>query len=237
MKKILLFTLITLISYFTSISYSQSLQKISGGLYVGPSLSWLSSDSKIVDAKGMHFGYNFGATMDVNFSENFAFSLALGFNNVGGKVNYIHGMKDFSPIEYSAATDLSPNSLVNYNINYIELPIGFKGKTKEISYFTYFLKAGVTPLICIKGKADIPTEKSLLVTKSIGFFNLGWFIGAGTEFSIAGNTRLLVELAYTNGIFNVVKYQAYNPTDIPTRNAVDVKTQSNCVQLKLGILF
>lgn len=212
-------------------------QKISGGLFVGPTMSWMSSDSKTVDTKGMKLGYNFGALLDINLIDNFAISTGIQFNKMGGNVKYVNGAPKIVQEEGSAYDTLLAGSAVKYNLNYLAIPFGFKGKTNEIGYLTYFLKAGVTPLINIKELGDLSgtyTEERILL-KEINFLNMGWHLGGGAEYSLSGNTRVLFEVIYTGGLFDVDKTDVFTTTAMdPTTNP---KVALSDIHLKVGILF
>lgn len=219
-------------------------QKVSGGLFIGPTMSWLSTDSKTITTEGMKFGYNFGALLDINITENFAISTAIQFNKLGGNVNYINGALNIQPDEGPAYDTLFPGSSIKYNLNYIAIPIGFKGKTNEIGYFTYFLKAGVTPLFNIKSLGTIEAVKSntavetaekMLLNKSILAINAGWHIGGGAEYSLAGNTRLLFEIIYTGGLIDFDKTEVFSNAYM--NDIAKPKILLNDIHLKVGILF
>jgi hypothetical protein len=210
-------------------------QNISGGLFFGPTMSWMSTDSKTLTTEGMKFGYNFGALMDINLVDNFAISTGIQFNNMGGTETFTHGAYDVNPDEGAAYDTLAAGSSIKYNLNYLAIPFGFKGKTNEIGYLTYFLKAGVTPLINIKTLGDVGTEEGILLGDEIKLFNLGWHIGGGAEYSLAGNTRILFELLYTGGLMDVD-----NTLIFPTADRVDPanpKVALSDIHLKIGILF
>lgn len=209
-------------------------QTISGGLFAGPTMAWMSSDSKIVDTKGMKFGYNFGALIDFNLIDNFAISTGVQFNNLGGKIIYNYGMTNLEPKEGPAIDTLFPGTQMNYNLNYLGIPFSFKGKTNEIGYMTYFLKAGVTPLINIKTLGSFDNYENLLL-KEINLFNIGWHIGGGLEYSLSGNTRILVELLYTGGLLDTDKTEVFNTQDMNTIN--NPRVILNDIHLKIGVLF
>ncbi|HQL69740.1 MAG TPA: outer membrane beta-barrel protein, partial [Bacteroidales bacterium] len=125
------------------------------------------------------------------------------------------------------------NSTVKFKMDYLEIPIGFKGKTNEIGYFTYFLKAGVTPGINIKARADITVGSNDIITEESKLFNMGWYLGGGFEWSLSGNTRFLTEVLYTGGILDTDKVEVLK-LDATSSN---VKSKLNGITLRVGILF
>lgn len=210
-------------------------QKVSGGLFFGPTMSWMGTDSKYVSTEGMKFGYNFGATLDMNLIDNFAISTGIQFNKLGGNVNFVNGAYSVNPDEGPAYDTLFAGSVINYNLNYLAIPVGFKGKTNEIGYLTYFLKAGVTPLINIKTLGTIGVDENILLSDEIKLLNFGWHIGGGVEYSLSGNTRILFEIIYTGGLMDV------DNTDVFTTSALETtsnpKVSLSDIHLKVGILF
>ncbi len=211
-------------------------QKLSGGLFFGPTMSWMSTDSKTVTTEGVKLGYTFGALVDINLMDNFAISTGIQFANMGGNVKFTNGTMPFTSKEDIAFDTLTAGSQISYNLNYLAIPFGFKGKTNEIGYLTYFLKAGVTPLINIKALADVAGQESILLdNKSVSLFNAGWHIGGGAEYSISGNTRILFEILYTGGLLDVEKSKVFNTAAMET--TTNPKVALSDIQLKVGILF
>ncbi|PLX08816.1 MAG: hypothetical protein C0596_05840 [Marinilabiliales bacterium] len=213
-------------------------QKISGGLFFGPTMSWMSTDSKTITTEGMKFGYNFGALLDINLIDNFAISTGVKFNNMGGTVNFTYGAFGVEPDEGPAYDTLTAGSAIKYNLNYLAIPVGFKGKTNEIGYLTYFLKAGVTPLVNIKTLCDVSgsvNEESILLTKEISLINMGWHIGGGAEYSLSWNTRILFEVLYTGGLIDVDNPEVF--TDETMTSKSNPKVSLSDIHLKVGILF
>ncbi|MDD3685661.1 MAG: porin family protein [Bacteroidales bacterium] len=210
-------------------------QKVSGGLFFGPTMSWMSSDSKTVDTKGMKLGYNFGALLDINLIDNFAISTGIQFNKMGGDIKFVNGAYNVTPDEGSPYDTLVAGSSINYNLNYLAIPFGFKGKTNEIGYLTYFLKAGVTPLINIKTLGTIGTDENILLSDEIKLFNMGWHLGGGAEYSLSGNTRVLFEVIYTGGLFDVDNTSVFTTAAMDQKS--DPKVALSDIHLKVGILF
>jgi opacity protein-like surface antigen len=210
-------------------------QKISGGLFVGPTMSWMSTDYSTISTEGMKFGYNFGALLDINLMDNFAISTGIQFNNMGGNVNYTFGTDSIVSDEGVAFKNFTPGTGVKYNLNYLAIPVGFKGSTNEIGYLTYFLKAGVTPLINIKSLGTIGTDENILLSDEISFLNLGWHIGGGAEYSLSGNTRILFELIYTGGLLDVDNTEVF--TTATMDKVANPKVALSDIHIKVGILF
>ncbi len=225
MKKILFIAAMFLV---TSSVFAQ---KITGGLFIGPELSWLGVDSKIQSSEKIGGGYEFGAWGDFNIHENFLFNMELKFKSMSGTMGYKHGaivdLYDSDTTVYLPYAD-KDDSNIKYTLNYLSIPLSIKGKTNEINLFSYYMKAGIAPMFNIKSKATIYDESNLF-TKNVLPVNLNWHMGGGIEFRVADQTRIVAELMYSGGIFSFIKN---NKNDI----AVDVY-EMNSFAVKFGILF
>jgi hypothetical protein len=197
-------------------------QKISGGITFSPLVSWMKPDSKKVEFEASKFGFSFGLVGDYNFSDNFSFSTGINVYNGGGKLKY----KDSIPaFEADSIYNLAPNAVILYKLQYIEIPLSFKGKTNEIGYITYFLKGGLSPMFRYKAKGDV-SQYNISgedFKGEVSGFNLGFHLGGGIEYSLGGNTKVLAELQFTNGLTDVTKD--------------DYKTIFNMIILRTGIIF
>ena len=130
MKKIILPFVIVLISIY---SYGQ---KISGGIFVSPELSWMQPDvAKNISNEGIKLGYGIGLIGDYNFSDNFAFSTGFVLNTFGGELQYADSIPEFTVSEGTADSiySFSKGAIIEYNLKYIEIPITLKGKVNFIA--------------------------------------------------------------------------------------------------------
>lgn len=232
MKKIIL-----AISLF-AISFG-AFSQISGGLFGGTSLSWFGVESKIQSNEGVGLGFNFGAMADFPISDNFVFTGAIKYNTMNANMHYDHGIIS-NIYDLGMIDTVKGAKKVGYNLNYLEIPIGFKGKTNEIGFLSYYMKAGVSPMVRLKGIADITDEGDDLFTDNIGLFNMNWYMGAGFEWSLSGNTRFITEIVYNGGIMDFIKtndevtVEVFQEGNATTR---DHRGKINSVSLKVGILF
>ncbi|MGM0650579.1 MAG: outer membrane beta-barrel protein [Bacteroidota bacterium] len=234
MKKILIASLFTIFS-FTGFA------QVSGGLFAGPNLSWFGVDSKFHSNDGVRLGYTFGAMADFPVFDNFLFTTAVKYNDVGGSLKYEYGAAA-NLYDLDSIAQIGEGEKISYNLNYLEIPIGFKGKTNEIGFMSYYMKAGIAPMIRLKSIADIATNSHDLFTDNISLFNFNWFMGAGFEWALSGNTRFITEFVYNGGILDFVKksdndltVQVYETANGNVRR--DHRGKVNAVALKLGILF
>jgi len=234
MKKIILFSLA--IATFAQLSA----QKVGGGIEGGMSYSWLATDSKKATTDGGRLGFVYGLFMDINLSDNFAFATGVNVIENGGVLKYSQMIKLQTN---DGLYRLDSSSTVKYKLRYLELPISIKGKTKEIGYITYFGKAGVSPMISIRSRADVSDSyafdetnmvfvedlENLNIKDEINIFNIGFHLGAGIEYSLGGSTAVIVEFQYHNNFLDMTKDNSEQ------NNTISIT--SSLVQLKAGIKF
>lgn len=196
MKKYLFIAILALISVK---AFSQSTRFT---VFVDPQFSWMSSDIKTVESDGSKFGVNIGLNLDKFFAPNYALMTGISIDNTGGNLTFENDKK----IKISGTdTTLNPGSTVHYKLQYINIPLGLKLKTNEIGYLTFFTHLGINGGINIKatGEVDDFELDSENISEEIKLFNLGYYIGAGAEYSIGGNSAIILGLTYTNGFIDI----------------------------------
>jgi len=217
---------------FSSGLFAQEGNKVSGGLYISPIVGWLKPDSKTVQKDASRFGFGFGIPIDFNLTKNLALSTGISFENTGGSLKFLDSVPSFEAVDSTYI--LKKGSIVNYKTQFIEIPISFKGKTNEIGYITYFLKAGISPCFRFKAKGDVTVSSGDDIKAEVSAFNMGYHIAGGIEYSLGGSTKLLVEAIFTNGLTNFSKAETI---DKPNGTLKREKVIMNSIGLRVGILF
>ena len=217
MKKYL-FILILALSSITSMA-----QGIRFSVFVDPKLAWMNSDLKSVHKESSKLGVNIGLNVDKFFAKNYAIMSGISIDNTGGKLlfNEKYRIKLNGP-----DTTLNSGSVVNYKLQYISVPLGLKFKTNEIGYFTFFSHLGLNAGVNIKATAEVENFelRNENISDEINLFDLGYFIGAGIEYSIGGNSAIVCAITYTNGFVDI------------TNNSNNKVTLRNFA-LRIGVLF
>ncbi|MBI9055234.1 MAG: PorT family protein [Bacteroidales bacterium] len=219
MKKYLFILVLALISFR---SFSQDIRFT---VFVDPKLAWMKSDLNSVESDGSKLGVNIGLNVDKFFAKNYAIMTGVSIDNTGGNLKF-----DNAKIIKTGSGDeeLLAGSSINYKLQYINIPLGLKFKTNEIGYWTFYTHLGLNGGINIKavGEVDDLELENENISKSIRTFDLGYFIGAGAEYSIGGNAAVVLGLTYTNGFVDI--------TD--DSDGVSKVTLSN-LAIRIGILF
>ncbi|MCG8581354.1 MAG: PorT family protein [Bacteroidales bacterium] len=182
---------------------------------LSPQISWLSSDNSSVDGNGNLFGYNFGVVMDRFFDTNYAFSTGLTINTTGGKLTY----PGDNPVEIGGNTQYPGD--VTYRLKYIEVPFALKLITNEFHRSRYYGQFGLYTQYNIKTNDGEGNN----LKNEVNFFDLGYQLGGGMEYSLGGDTYMMLGLIYSGGFLDV------------TDNAIDDKTTLNRFTFQFGIIF
>jgi hypothetical protein len=222
-KKILL--LIAL--FVSSATFAQSTQKFHFGLKAAPSLAWLKTDSKELKSNGSKLGFSYGLITEFNFADHYAFATGIDIVYRGGK------------FKYSLSDSVSTiNTSSEFTLQYVEIPLTLKLKTKEIGFLTYFLQFGVAPGYNIRARSDYSTtvqvkstgtsvsaeETDVDIQKDIVDVNVSMIIMGGAEYTISGSTVLSTAITFNNGFLDVLDNK-------------DIKANSNYLALTIAILF
>ncbi|MFH1321493.1 MAG: porin family protein [Bacteroidota bacterium] len=203
-------------------------KKVSFGLQGSPMISWMKPDVKTIENKGVKLGFGYGLILDFNFHDNYSFSTGLSVLNSNSKIQY----NDTIPFERAGIQDSIPGgNSVTYKLGYLEFPLTLKLKTNEIGYITYFGQFGLSSQFRISAKgtatSNINTTEGPIdgddISKEVRFINLALTIGAGMQYSLGGDTFLLVALLYNNGFLDVTKD--------------DEKVVLKSLALRVGVMF
>ncbi|MCK4661545.1 MAG: PorT family protein [Bacteroidales bacterium] len=212
-------------SILITISISLFSQGLKLGIGVNPQISWLKPDISKVTNNGNKIGVGFGLNADIFFTKNYAFSTGLNIYNTGGKLKF-NDTVDIHTLD--STFEIPAGSSVTYKLQYIDIPLGLKFKTKKFGYFSYYGYVGIIAQINIAAKADVDDIFSDVgISDEITFFNMGYNIGGGIEYSLGGSTALTAGLLYTNGFIDITSDE----------NKSKDKTFINSMALRIGIIF
>lgn len=199
------------------------------GLKVAPCISWMNPNEKNYSYKGVIAGVSFGFISEFNLTQHYAITSGFNFSFLGGK------------LELPYATEKDTGTLDRkYSFRYLEVPLMVKMKTKEYGNFKFFgqigfgtgfnLRTKVTDNFMTTAHGTIDDKKNLS-TAEICFVRESVLVGLGTEYKIDESVSLLVEVAYSNSLNNVLL--GNNPKD----NGLKNRSSLNYVALNIGVLF
>jgi hypothetical protein len=220
-RRYLLFLPLLLFAVQSFSQHSSSPQRYSFTVYAEPQLSWFTPDSRELNSGGSGLAFNGGLNFDNFFAQNYAFSTGISINGMKGKLEFSEG-GTFKGTD--STHTLQPGDVGEYRLQYINVPVGLKFKTIEVGYTRFYVHLGIDTYVNIKREVDLPGEKELDGSEAIEWYNLGYYIGGGIEYSIGGTTALVAGLSYNNGFLDIT-------------SATDKKVTTGTVALRLGIMF
>jgi len=199
-------------------------QSYSFGVFVDPQLSWVNSDTKRYDPNGPVTGLNIGFTADKFFAKRYAFASGLSINTIGGNVRFMQSAYTLKTIDGEYIIDVGDN--IKFKSQYLTLPIGFKFRTNQIGYITYFANVGISGSVRIRSYVwnttyDVSRE-TFKTDMEWGFAS--YYIGVGGEYSLGGESAILFGILWSDGLTRII--------ELPNSNIT-----SQSLSLKIGIVF
>ncbi len=225
------------------------------GFQTSPVISWVSNDDNLIVKNGGSFGLKLGTTADIYFKDNYSFTtgINLAFHE-GGEFQYEIGgnylpKSDLSdPLLQAGDKPLPDGTRIRYSLQYVEIPLGLKIRSKEIGYVRYFVEAPVFNFAFLtRGRGTIQTDNMEYpqenIYKDLSVVNIFWGFGAGIEYSISENNALIGGIYYQNGLLDFTRDNGHTAIDNPDINPPyilqkeDSRAIVNNLVLKLGIIF
>ncbi len=241
---------LVLVMVTASISFSQEKKdsdkrKYIFGLKTGANFSWYKADSGNLSEGGLKMGYSYGLMADYVFQQNYSISAEFLVSGINGKMKF----KDSLTYTKNSVSKKVPNVEYEYTVKYVQIPLSFKFRTKEIGSIKYFAQFGIAPGIRISSKVQIngngmpwgEDERANIKTNKnsdesfeptefdddMSFINLPLLIGAGVEYNISGNTSLYTNIRFENGFNNILRSKTGNETIVYSKN----------IALSVGVFF
>lgn len=212
-------SILTLSLVSTFFINSASAQGVKMGLSITPNASWMvSTDYDHVPGESqINFGFEF--VTDFMFEENLAFSTGVHVFNTGGNLSYL--VVDAVDDDYLLKVDRG------YNLRYVEIPLTFKMRTKEIGYSTIYGRFGLGLGMNIRSEAEearyrswnevsngvwahysttgSPVSEIIEVQNDVRLFRSSMVVGGGVERSLGGTSSLVIGVNYNVGFSNTHK--------------------------------
>lgn len=202
------------------------------GLKASPTMAWLKPETEDYNREGIRLGFSYGLLAEFMLAEQYGFATGIQISYMGGKLVF--------PIEEVVDAELFREKERVYRLQNLEIPLTLKMKTREIGYNTYFAQFGFGGSINLKSTADdifYTADGSSSISRNdidiggdIPLLRVSMILGAGTEYSLGGNTSLVAGITFNNGFTNILKGE----NQVSGRKQV---ARSNFLELTLGILF
>ena len=246
-------------SFCLILSTTSIAQDFKMGLALSPNAAWMVSTDYDHEPRGAKANFGFEFVADVLFSENYALGLGVHIFNTGGDVRYL--VQDTEDDDFLMNVDRS------YSLQYVELPLTFKMRTKEMGYTTVYGRFGLGLGMNVKAEADEARYRSyeeiingewstynvggsaisdrIEIDSDIRLFRVAMIIGGGIERTISGTTALVVGLNYnaafsnTHKDVNLIKVDSAQSPVVVSNEPVEgeMRGHDSFLALSIGILF
>ena len=227
-----------------SSNYGQS--DIRFGFQLSPTFSWMNANTNRINSNGTNLGIKLGMFGEFYFRENYAFVTGIGFafNSGGTLLHESEGAYWHDTDIVSSQNPLSPGVNLKYSIQYVEIPVLLKLRTKEFGYIRYYIEPGVQIGIRTQGRGQveddrkgIDPEEKFDIRREVSPINMSWGLGAGIEYSISESTSIIAGLAFQLGFIDINddKNDTYT-VDGVTRDE-NSNEKINGITIKLGVMF
>lgn len=217
------------------------------GFQLSPTLSWLTTNNARINGNGSNLGLQLGMIGEYYFRENYSIATGLGFHfNAGGKLFYEQSIDTVSiwteadiPGDniYTGGTDFK------YSLQYVEIPLGLKLRTREFGYLRYYVEPRVAMSFRTQAKgniikdAEVDPEETYDIKSGVGLINLSWGMGAGVEYTVSTNTALIGGISFQSGFTDVTRDKNTQLIVGERRTEDNSKAQLRTIVLRLGVMF
>lgn len=205
------------------------------GLHLLPSIAWCDPRDGFTASEGSIVRFGFGFTADVMFADNYAIGTGINVFRNGGKLSYFERVTG-DPMDLA---DDSTQFLVRrertLTQHWVELPMSFKFRTREIGHITYWGQFGLGLGLNLRSHADdrvdylhrsgqpgteswveesvigVVERRDVAVEDEAALMRAAMIVGLGVEYNLSGKTALLLGATFNNGLFNVANNRNFGP--------------------------
>jgi hypothetical protein len=223
------------------------------GFQLSPTVGWMNTNTSRINSSGANLGLRMGMIGEFYFRENYAFATGIGFAfNQGGTLQYERVGCFWPSSDLGLPIDTAFNCAVlpagvrlKYNIQYLEIPLGLKMRTREFGYTRYYVEPALTLGIktqtrgSVKGPGIGNDIEKINNRSEVNPLNMAWGLGGGIEYSISENTALVGGLAFQVGFVDVTRDGARvrNPTTGELTDRENSSGRVHNVTFKLALMF
>lgn len=250
MKKIVFCLPFLWLAFVTPRAMAQ--EEIRFGLQSSPTFSWMNTPDVQVNRSGTNLGLRLAMMAEYYFRESYALTSGIGFHfNAGGQLLYEEAGTYWPKSDLNPGIDtLAAGAKLRYNLQYVEIPIGLKMRTREFGYFSYWLEPNLTFGFRSQARGNIDGRRfdggtvgadgdQISIREEIGGLNLSWGLSSGLEYALSGTTALLAGLDLRFGFSDVTKNTGtyFDSTRNNEPRGEDSRAKIASLAIKLGILF
>jgi len=213
------------------------------GLGTTPFISWISPSNKAISNGGANPSFGFGAKINYNLSSKYAFGFEINLQNIGASLK-----ADNAVVRHHNINDTVSNFGINYNLQYLDLPIFIKMHTVPQNNRSFYGEFGGSLGFLLKQRGDVNSDKynkddinlsepdeddkfDLKSTNNAESYNItanklraGLMFGAGVNLHLSNSSRVELGLRYHMGLTDLLSEDKWT-------------ANSNGIGLNIGFIF
>lgn len=184
--------------FVSSISFSQDLRF---GFTVTPTFGFASVEpSNDSQLDGISY------TEDTESKTGFAYGILLDYDFNGEDRYFLHSGLTLHHTGFDMVYETQSGTVNSeINVDYLEIPVTLKLKTKDIGYLRYYGQFGLNNGFKVGDKVKSGNQPDF---EDISTINVGLNMGGGIEYTISDETDAVAGLYYNNGFSNVADNSA-----------------------------
>lgn len=217
------------------------------GFQMSPTLSRITTDNNRINPNGPNLGLKLGMIGEYNFRENYSFSTGIGFHfNAGGTILYediLDTISIWREADIPGSNIYPGGTNFKYSMQYVEIPLGLKLRTREFGYLRYFLEPQVQLGFrtqargVIKNATGVDAEEKFNISSAVNLFNLSWGLSGGIEYGVSDNTALVAGFGFQSGFADISKNKGTQIIDAGRSKEDTSKAKITSFILRLGVMF
>lgn len=224
------------------------------GVQLSPVFSGMTTNKNLINRDGSNLGLKLGLLGEYYIAENYSIHTGIGFHfNGGGSLFYEETFEVVNIWRESlddAVVGNIPDEIegglkYNYDIQFLEIPLGLTLRTREFGYIKYFVRPALHLGIVTQARGTlenasfIDSEEKFDIGSSVNGVNLSWSLGAGVEYSISESTALIGGIGFQSGFADLT---TDNDTVVRRRGEAegredDSRGRMNGFVITLGVMF
>ncbi len=222
------------------------------GFQLSPAFTWMTANSNRVNSSGTNLGLKMGMIGEYYFRENYALTTALGFAfGHGGTLQHERAGCYWPDSDLGLPVDTTFNCVMlpegvklRYNLQYVEIPVGLKMRTREYGYMRYFLEPAITfgfktqARGSVEGRGIGNDVEKINIRNEVNGFNMAWGLAGGIEYALGESTTLVGGLGVQFGFTDVTKDNGrYLDSNTGTLRDEDSGGRLNSFFIRMAIMF
>ncbi len=222
-------------------------------LQATPGIYWASTGDAASKSNGAKFGFGYGANVEDRLTETIYFVFGLNVNAAGVKYSTNDSTQSLKSGTNTLVRSYANTSSSNASIQYLQIPLFLKMKTKSIGMMKYYGAFGLgsgfaisnntawtrtvaqAPGTAIVGNGSVssyPTSGTDTKTADVNPIRESLLIGAGAEYNLSGSTSITGSLMFDNGFISAIPSGKTGPS-----GSVNPTLYTKGITLTVGILF